>query len=116
MDETQMNTPEKDEQAEVTVPVKFNKETVNLTLSEAATLAQKGMKLDKIAPDVERLKNLAKSKNLSVNDYLLSLENAKEAQDVHNAAVISSTGPQSARQSADVDPAGAEFLKGLWGK
>ncbi len=56
------------------VEVKFNKEKKKLTLDEAATLAQKGMKFDLIAADLEKLKALSKGEGLSVSDYILRLE------------------------------------------
>ena len=59
---------------EITVPVKFNKEIKNLTLSEAGNLAQKGMKFDMISSDYERIKILAKENGIGVSEYLTALE------------------------------------------
>ena len=56
------------------IPVKFNKETRLLDMSEAAALAQKGMKYDLISADLERMKQLAASEGHSVGDYLSVLE------------------------------------------
>lgn len=56
------------------IPVKFNKETRLLDLSEAAALAQKGMKYDLISTDLERIKQLAASEGRSMGDYLSVLE------------------------------------------
>ena len=59
---------------EITVPVKFNKEIKNLTVSEAGNLAQKGMKFDMISSDYERIKVLAKENGIGVSEYLTALE------------------------------------------
>ena len=56
------------------VEVKFNKEIKKLTLSEAATLAQKGMKLDSLMPIMDKLKRLSKTAGMSVDGYISYLE------------------------------------------
>ena len=56
------------------VEVKFNKETKKLTLSEAATLAQKGMKLESLMPVMDKLKKLSKTAGMSVDGYISHLE------------------------------------------
>lgn len=66
-------TPEK----EITIPVKFNKETKNLTLDEAIMLSQKGMKFDSLSRDIDRLKELARMSDKSVSEYLSELEQAR---------------------------------------
>lgn len=71
-------TPTPDQQTESFIEVKFNKETKKLGLSEAATLAQKGMKFDMIAEDFEMLKALSKLEGKSPSEYLLALKTAKE--------------------------------------
>lgn len=63
-----------DEEKQTTIPVKFNKETKNLTAEEAATLAQKGLKFQMIEDDFLRLKTLAASKKMSVPEYISDLE------------------------------------------
>lgn len=62
---------------EFLLPVKFNKQVLNLDLEKAQELAQKGMKFDLIAKDYEALKNLAKADNLSVGEYILALKRQK---------------------------------------
>lgn len=59
---------------EFLLPIKFNKQVLNLDLEKAQELAQKGMKFDLIAKDYEALKNLARAENLSVSEYILALE------------------------------------------
>ena len=56
------------------VEVKYNKEIKKLTLSEAATLAQKGMKLESLLPIMDKLKRLSKTAGLSVDSYISKLE------------------------------------------
>ncbi len=56
------------------VEVKYNKETKKLTLSEAATLAQKGMKLESLLPIMDKLKRLSKTAGMSVDGYISHLE------------------------------------------
>lgn len=72
--ETEETTPTQGNNNSAFVEVKFNKETKKLSLDEAATLAQKGMKFDLIAADLEKLKALSKGEGLSVSDYILRLE------------------------------------------
>ncbi len=66
-------TPE----SEILIPVKFNKEVKKISLEEAATLAQKGMKYEIICKDYEALKALATEDGKSVAEYLEHLKNAK---------------------------------------
>lgn len=75
-EEIKDTTPEKNEQ-EITVPIKFNKEIKELSLSEATALAQKGMKYDLIAGDYQELKNLAAENGKSVPQYLCDLKTQK---------------------------------------
>ena len=65
---------------EITVPVKFNKEIKNLTLTEAGNLAQKGMKFDMISSDYERIKVLAKENGSGVSEYLTALERQRSEE------------------------------------
>ncbi len=76
MEEKKDTTPEAS--AEITVPVKFNKEIKNLKVEEASVLAQKGMKFDMISDNYERIKNLAKVDGVSVTDYLSTLERTQK--------------------------------------
>ncbi len=72
--ESESETAASSSQNEITIPVKFNKETKNLTAQEAATLAQKGMKFEMIENDFEKLRNLAQKSKMSVPAYITSLE------------------------------------------
>jgi len=85
MEENEKNLPQssEEEQAatipspEPTVAVKFNKEIKNLPVSEAAVLAQKGLKFDMISGDFERMRRLANSNGQSVGEYLSTLEDKR---------------------------------------
>ncbi len=56
------------------IEVKFNKETRKLTLDEATTLAQKGMKLDLISEELEILRALSKEKGIGLKEFVKQLE------------------------------------------
>ncbi len=68
---------------EITVPIKYNKETKLLDLETAAQLAQKGMKYEAVKDDYELLKKLALKENKSVPEYLNTLS-AKHLEDRKN--------------------------------
>lgn len=71
------NTLETTPKNENLIPIKFNKEVKKISLEEAATLAQKGMKYDIICKDYEALKALAAEDGKSVAEYLEGLKNAR---------------------------------------
>lgn len=68
--ETEATMPEK-----FTVPVKYNKETRNLSIEEASTLSQKGLKFVSLENELSRLKALASKRDMNLGDYLTALEN-----------------------------------------
>ena len=74
----QENRSESDK--EMTIPVKFNKEIMNLKPEEAGVLAQKGLKFDSIAKEYEDLKSLASQSGKSVPEFieLLKQERSEE--------------------------------------
>ncbi len=59
-----------DKTTELTVPIKFNKETRELSLEEAAALAQKGLKFEAIENDYKAIKDLAAKENKSVPEFI----------------------------------------------
>lgn len=65
-------TPKNDEP--IKIPIKFNKETKNLTLEEATTLAQKGLKFESIEKEYNLLKQLALRENKSIPLYIAELD------------------------------------------
>lgn len=82
--EPQATTPKED--ANVTVPIKYNKEIKQLDLATAASLAQKGMKYDAIKDDYAFLKKLAEQENISVPALLQNLS-AKRLEERKNELV-----------------------------
>lgn len=66
-------TPDNGEK-EILIPVKFNKEIINLNFEEATQLAQKGLKFDLISKEYDDLKQLAKGKGQSVTEFLKALK------------------------------------------
>ncbi len=73
-EDTTPTTPENNAFLEV----KFNKETKKLTLEEATTLAQKGMKLDQISQELGILQSLAKEKGVGLKDFVHTLRQERE--------------------------------------
>lgn len=65
-------TPKSDEP--IKIPIKFNKETRNLSLEEATTLAQKGLKFESIEKEYNLLKQLALRENKSIPLYIAELD------------------------------------------
>ncbi len=55
---------------EFTLPIKFNKELRRLSLEEATTLAQKGLKLESVERELSLLKDLAARQGKSLPDYI----------------------------------------------
>ncbi len=76
--ETQAET-KAHEQPEIIVPVKFNKQVLNLDFKTAQEMAQKGMKFDVISKDYEVLKGLAKAEGKSVGEFIEALKVQKSA-------------------------------------
>ncbi len=62
------------EENEVLIPVKYNKQIMNLNLETAGELAQKGLKFESIYSDFERLKKLSVKNGKSVSEYINDLE------------------------------------------
>lgn len=72
MENTEKDLPES-EQKEITIPVKYNKEIKELSLEDATTLAQKGLKFTAIEKDFTALKELAQKENKSVPAFISEL-------------------------------------------
>ena len=73
MENTQVTDLPESETNEITVPVKFNKEIKELSLEDASTLAQKGLKFEAIEKDFATLKDLAAKENKSVPTFISEL-------------------------------------------
>ena len=56
------------------VPVKYNKEVINLSLEKAGELAQKGMKFEALSDELSLLKELATKSGKTVMHFLSSLK------------------------------------------
>lgn len=65
-------TPEQD--AKIFIPVKYNKQVMNLDVESASELAQKGMKFDSISKDYEILKQIAIDSGKSVSEFVCDLQ------------------------------------------
>lgn len=72
MENTEKDLPES-AQKEITIPVKYNKEIKELSLEDATTLAQKGLKFTAIEKDFTALKELAQKENKSVPVFISEL-------------------------------------------
>ncbi len=59
---------------EIVIPVKYNKQIMNLDIESAGNLAQKGLKFESIADDFEKLKQLAVKDGKSVSEFINFLE------------------------------------------
>ncbi len=59
---------------EIFVPIKYNKEVINLTLQQASELAQKGKKFEAVSGELEDLKELAELKGQSLSQFVASLK------------------------------------------
>lgn len=70
-DEIKETTPET---PEIFIPVKYNKQIMNLDLKTAGELAQKGMKFDSISKDYEMLKQMALESGKSVSEFVNDLK------------------------------------------
>ena len=81
-EEPKETTP--DTASEIKIPVKFNKETKELSLEEATTLAQKGLKFESIEDDYNRLRELALKENKSVPIFISELKNRFDEDKKHS--------------------------------
>ena len=59
------------------IPVKYNKEIINLDITRASELAQKGMKFETISEELELLKQLASESKKTIKQYLSDLKQQK---------------------------------------
>ena len=76
--DVEVTTPQAE--SDIIVPVKFNKQIVNLNLQQAQELAQKGMKFDMISSDYAALKSLANKEGKNVGEYISALMADKTAR------------------------------------
>ena len=69
---------ETEEQAAVVIPVKYNKEYRELSIEEASTLAQKGLKFDSIAPMLQQINYIAASEGKTPAQIVQELYDSRE--------------------------------------
>ncbi len=62
--------------------VKFNKEIKKLSLEEATTLAQKGMKLDKISAELDALQAMAKEQGVGLSEFVSRLKSKRSNEKI----------------------------------
>lgn len=62
---------------ELVIPVKYNKEIINLDITRASELAQKGMKFEALSDELELLKQLATENNKTIKQFLSDLKQQK---------------------------------------
>lgn len=63
-----------EENGEKVIPIKYNKEIINLDFERAGELAQKGMKFEAISEELEMLRELANAENKTLKQFLVDLK------------------------------------------
>ena len=64
----------------------------------------------------DRLKTIAENSGQTVEELLKGLEEKQAVVNQNTSAKDRSTGAQNSESNYSFDPAGTEFLKGIWGK
>lgn len=64
----------------ITIPVQFNHVSRELTLEEAQSLAQKGLKFDELTPTLDKLRYLAAANGKSLNEMADALVKSQDRQ------------------------------------
>lgn len=72
---------------DIKIPIKFNKEERELSLEEASTLAQKGLKYDMVSPEYDKLRLLALKNKKSVGEFLSFMED--KLKEMRKAEILS---------------------------
>ena len=110
--ETEATTPAAAEN-NAFLEVKFNKETKKLTLEEATTLAQKGMKLDQISEELDILKKLSNEKGVGLKEFIRGLGEVKPSKTDELKAlgfdVTEETVPEEVKTAAKLSGKGLVF-------
>ena len=70
--------PVAEKDKEVTVPVKYNKQMINLSIEQAGQLAQKGMKFDDMRTVMDKLAYLSVANGQSADKFLDALVEQNE--------------------------------------
>ena len=69
-----------DVQQPITIPIQYNHESRELTLEEAQTLAQKGLKFDEVSPTLEKIRFLATANGKSMQEMVDALVESQDKQ------------------------------------
>lgn len=96
----------------ISIPVKFNKEIKNLTISEAASLSQKGLKYDAILPQWETLKAFAKQENMSTADFLCALEKERTQKRIEELTQQCGGNSEIAQRILSLEGTSTESIRG----
>lgn len=67
-------------QQPITIPIQYNHESRELTLEEAQTLAQKGLKFDELSPTLEKIRFLATANGKSMQEMVDALAESQDKQ------------------------------------
>ena len=67
-------------QQPITIPIQYNHESRELTLEEAQTLAQKGLKFDEVSPTLEKIRFLATANGKSMQEMVDALVESQDKQ------------------------------------
>ncbi len=101
-------TPENDR----VIPIKFNKEIRHLTLEEASTLSQKGLKFETIEKQWSRLLALAKEDNSSAQEFLDALEKGRTEKRLEELTKECGGNSEMAQRIIDLEKGESNSLKG----
>ncbi len=96
-----------------TVRIKYNKQTIDLPIDEAAVLAQKGLKYDSILPQIERLRSLAADGGKSIAEYICEIEERQKNK--HREEVLDFCGGNEAATERILELEGKNSGEGLTG-
>lgn len=98
---------------EITIPVKYNKQIKQLDLETAASLAQKGMKYDAIKENYDELLNLAIKSGKSVPQYLNDLKSLEFTERVNYLTEKCGGDSSLAEHIAKIEFAGRKYNNGF---
>ena len=69
-----------DVQQPITIPIQFNHESRELSLEEAQSLAQKGLKFEELSPTLEKIRFLAAANGKSMQEMVDALAETRRLQ------------------------------------
>lgn len=69
-----------DVQQPITIPIQFNHESRELSLEEAQSLAQKGLKFEELSPTLEKIRFLAAANGKSMQEMVDALAESQDKQ------------------------------------